>query len=258
MFLIKSNKLLILVTTLCIMVTNDSKASNAIEVLDSNNIEHNSSVIEKNMESVVIDNTHNISESHNNNELNNNNLEHNNGEINHSDNNLEHSNSEANHDSVNLENGANLNHSDNNINHEDINNEHNNNSNSINENAEQNNNNDVVLEVKEEDVKEIDRESMCISVTKLFKGVITIPILLGSYAISTSNFDVKNDDSSSNIAINDLQNGSKEVFWKSFGNTVKEFQNTTSKIWGHITNLGSSIITFCENIKSYFSRRMFG
>ncbi len=70
---IKSNKLLILVTTLCIMVTNNSNASNVIEKLDIDNIEHGSSVIVNNLETVVLEN--NNHESHSNNKVNQSNVE---------------------------------------------------------------------------------------------------------------------------------------------------------------------------------------
>ena len=252
MFLIKSNKLLILVTTLCIMVTNNSKASDNIEVLESNNIEHSSSIIEKNMESVVIDNTHNISESHNNDELNNNNSEHNNGEINHSDNNVKHNNNEGNHNNIKLEysnsevkhDKANLNHSDNNINHEDINNENNNN-NSVNEHTEQNNNDDVVLEVKEEGVQAGNEreESLCNNVKKICSGIIVVPVSFCSYVISLLNFGIED------TARTMLHDASIAVIKPAFDNTIKS-------VWNGIIIIGSKTTNLFGNAKSWLLNRI--
>lgn len=96
-------------------------------------------------------------------------------------------------------------------------------------------------------MKEKNNKSLCYYFTNTIKGIITIPVLLGSYAVSMSKFGTDNYKSS-NIAISNLQNGSKEVMWISFDNTIKNFQNTTSTVWNYVTSINSNVITFGSNI----------
>lgn len=121
------------------------------------------------------------------------------------------------------------------------------------------NNSNVEYNISEQNVKSKDKNKQCLCYhfTKIVKGIITIPILFGSYAISTSDFAIKDNDKSSEIAISNLRNGSKEVMWISFDNTIKHCKNTTNLIWNYVTNAGSCVITVSNNIKSHLNKKIF-
>ena len=267
---IKSNKWLILVATLCIMVTNNTNASDAIKQIDMNNIEHSSSVLASNLETVI--------EIHHDNEINHNNtnLEHSNNDSNNNVNHNEHDSEHNNNNNQINYNGNNLEHSNNEIhhndsehnNHDNINierNENNHNNNANNNNVrnsseqEQHDNNAVALNINEQEVNADDqkKESFCNSITATICSVVTLPVSICSYifyGIVNSATSIVPESNIHKVTM-DLRDTSKEAATISLDNSMTSLVKCITLSCGKVISVGTNTI---GDIKSYIVRKILG
>ena len=267
---IKSNKWLILVATLCIMVTNNTNASDAIKQIDMNNIEHSSSVLASNLET-VIEIHHDNKINHNNTNLEHSNLEHNNSEyqinrhhvnhkdnnndnthqIEHSENNLEHSNNELHHNDSEYNNHENINNGNNHINNVNNNNVRNSSE------QKQNNNDAIALNINEQDVKADDKkkESFCKHLTTMTYGIVLLPMAIYGGIVSNIKLGANYMTQDISNKLTEIRNGTKEFSGVVCNNTMSAFGGCVTILCSKITNVGTNAL---GGAKSYVVRKIWG